>query len=214
MDRIIDEIADYAHGRVPRALRERQILAAAEQLFGEEGYARASMDELARRVGVSKPVIYALVGSKEQLYRRCVEAESEQLAERIAVAAGGEADPAGQVRAGVLAFFRFVEEHQRVWEVLAWDSAPFALEAAQIRHRHTDLVTSLIATSAQRLGAELPPREVEVIAHALIGAIEALSRWARDHREATPEQLTEWVVELVLPGLERIVARHQRTTTE
>jgi AcrR family transcriptional regulator len=212
MDRIRDEVADYAHGRVPRALRERQVLAAAEGLFGEVGYAGASMDELARRVGVSKPVIYDLVGSKEQLYRRCVEAQSEQLAERIAASAGGAADPAGQLRAGVLAFFRFVEEHRRIWEVLAWDTAPFAAEVAQIRHRHTDLVTALISSSATRLGAELPPTQAEVIAHSLIGAIENLSRWARDHREATPEQLTDWVTDLMLPGLEQIVAARQRST--
>ncbi|TMB92351.1 MAG: helix-turn-helix transcriptional regulator [Chloroflexi bacterium] len=83
---IIAALAAYAHGRVPRAIRERQILALAEDLFAEQGYANASMDELARRAGVSKPVIYALVGSKEQLYRRCVERHSEILATRIATA--------------------------------------------------------------------------------------------------------------------------------
>src|ERR1700694_3670082 len=74
------QISDYAHGRVPRALRELQILNLAEDLFAEQGFTGASMDELARRAGVSKPVIYTLVGSKEQLYRRCVERFSEELA--------------------------------------------------------------------------------------------------------------------------------------
>ena len=40
-------IEDFKHGRVPRAVRERQLLELAEELFAERGYARTSMDELA-----------------------------------------------------------------------------------------------------------------------------------------------------------------------
>jgi len=60
-------IEDFQHGRVPRELRERQLLELAEELFGERGYAGASMDELARRAGVTKPVVYELFGSKDSV---------------------------------------------------------------------------------------------------------------------------------------------------
>jgi len=59
-------VEDYAHGRVPRAVRERQLLELAEELFAERGYGGASMEELARRAGVTKPVVYELFGSKER----------------------------------------------------------------------------------------------------------------------------------------------------
>ncbi|MBV8528335.1 MAG: TetR family transcriptional regulator, partial [Candidatus Dormibacteraeota bacterium] len=42
------EVARYRHGRVPRAVRERQVIAAAETLFSEQGFVAASMDELSR----------------------------------------------------------------------------------------------------------------------------------------------------------------------
>jgi len=54
------EVAKHRRGRVPRALRRRQLLAQAHGLFVEFGYSGASMDELARRVGVSKPEIFEL----------------------------------------------------------------------------------------------------------------------------------------------------------
>src|ERR1700741_2000396 len=95
---IAAEVAAYAHGRVPRALRERQVLAAAEELFAEVGFAGASWEEPPRRVGVSKPVVYAHAGSKEQLFRRCVERQARRLAERISDASAGETDPEAQLR--------------------------------------------------------------------------------------------------------------------
>src|SRR5438132_7236311 len=202
---ILAALADYAHGRVPRAIRERQILALAEDLFAEQGYASASMDELARRAGVSKPVIYALVGSKEQLYRRCVEHHSEMLAARIATAAGRAVGPEAQLRAGVLAFFTFVNDHRQVWEALTWYATPFAAEAAAMRRRQTELAALLLADAAERLGAPRDPQQVDAVAHAVNGAVEALARWWRDHSDVTPERLADLAVELLLPGLVHIV---------
>ena len=59
------QVTDFQHGRVPRAVRERQLLELAEELFAERGYAGTSMDELCRRAGVTKPVVYELFGSKD-----------------------------------------------------------------------------------------------------------------------------------------------------
>src|SRR6202049_3007786 len=198
-------ISDYAHGRVPRALRELQILNLAEDLFAEQGFTGASMDELARRAGVSQPVIYTLGGSKEQLYRRCVERFSEELAIRLAEAAESESEPALRLRAGIAAFFTFVEEHRRVWEALAWEVTPFAAEAAAVRRRQTELVAGLLASSAQRLGVEVDVLRVEATAHLLNGAVEALARWWGGHEEMSAEQMTEWAVTLVLPGLDQLI---------
>ena len=201
----VTDLADYVHGRVPRAVRERQVLGLAQQLFAESGFAGASMDELARRAGVSKPVIYDLVGSKEQLYRRCVEQLSDELSVRIAEAAASETEPAAQLRAGVAAFFVFVAEHRREWEALAWEVTPFAAEAADVRRRQTELVARLLSSNAERLGAHVDPVRVRASAHFLNGAIESLARWWRNHEEVDADELTEWVVALVLPGLQGII---------
>src|SRR3954451_12231915 len=95
----VARIEDFRHGRVPRPVRERQLVELGEQLFAERGFAKASMDELARRAGVTKPVIYELFGSKEGLFRACLEALALRMAEQIAEAARG-ADAAGGADAG------------------------------------------------------------------------------------------------------------------
>lgn len=201
-------LAEHPHGRVPRALRERQVLALAEELFAEQGYSGTSMDELARRMGVSKPVIYGLVGSKEELFSRCVERLSENLAGAIATAAASADDPAHQLRAGVGAFFHFVGAHRRLWEALAWEVSPFAADAARVRRRQTDLVASLLDANARRLGAHVAPVQTEATAHFLNGAMESLARWWGAHEEVGADELSDWAVALVVPGLERIIEAH------
>lgn len=44
--------------RMPRAVREQQMMDAAVQTFGQRGYRAASMDEIAELAGVSKPLVY------------------------------------------------------------------------------------------------------------------------------------------------------------
>jgi AcrR family transcriptional regulator len=54
--------------RVPRALREQQMLDAAVKVFSRRGFHAANMDEIAERSGVSKPMVYAYHGTKEELF--------------------------------------------------------------------------------------------------------------------------------------------------
>lgn len=204
------EVAQYRHGRVPRPVRERQVIAAAEALFAEQGFAAASMDELSRRVGVSKPVVYALVGSKEALFRRCVERMSATLAQRVTAAAASADGPRAQMEAATLAFFRFVAERPRLWEVLAFDTGPFSADVAAIRRNQNLLIAGLLVVAAQRGGggggAAADPRRASALASAVNGAVEALARWCHDHEDVTPEELTTLAVRLLLPGLEDLLA--------
>src|SRR5689334_7971485 len=127
------ELAEFAHGRVPRELRRRQVLATASELFVERGFAEASMDELARRVGVSKPVIYDLCGSKEALYSEVMAQEAANLARAVEQAVAAEPSPnlERKLHAGALAFFGFAEARRAAWDaLLAAHAAPVSKELA------------------------------------------------------------------------------------
>ncbi len=75
--------------RVPREVRIPQIARIAEDLFGQFGYQGTSMDDVARLAGISKPVVYDLVGSKEELFRLCMARSADELATRVASAVAG-----------------------------------------------------------------------------------------------------------------------------
>ena len=200
----VARIEDFRHGRVPRALRERQLVELGEELFAERGFAKASMDELARRAGVTKPVIYELFGSKEGLFRACLETLALRLADTIAETARGADAPAGapdpeaRLRAGGVAFLRFAQENRVAYELLY--EGRFSDAAVSVRRRQAALILELMLEMAPE---DVDPRELEVAAHAVNSAYEGVAHWMWDHPESDVEELADWTVELLLPGLRR-----------
>ena len=59
--------------------RRQQLLDVARALFAEKGFEAASIEEIAHRAGVSKPVVYEHFGGKEGLYAVVVDREMRQL---------------------------------------------------------------------------------------------------------------------------------------
>jgi AcrR family transcriptional regulator len=191
-------IEDFAHGRVPREVRERQIVELAEVLFSERGYQGASMDELARRASVPKPVVYELFGNKDGLFRACLERSAERLAAEVAAAVRAESEPEARIRAGGLAFLRFATDNRVGWELMM--EGRFSDVAVEVRRRQAALVHELLLEKAP---ADVDPRELELAAHAVNSAYEGVAHWMWEHPDVPLERLADWTVELLLPGLRR-----------
>jgi AcrR family transcriptional regulator len=203
LEQVRSEVAAHRHGRVPRELRVRQLLAVAEDLFAERGYAGASMDELAARAGVSKPVVYDLVGAKEAVFATCMTAAADELAERVArsVAAAGD-DPAARLRAGALAWFEFVGERRSVWDgLLATPDAPVTEAIDRIRERQDAWVAAELVRAAEDAGGPADGALASAVAAAMNGAFEALARWWHAHPDRTAVELADLYTALLLPGL-------------
>jgi AcrR family transcriptional regulator len=192
-------IEDFPHGRVPRAVRERQLVELAEQLFAERGYAGASMEELCRRAGVTKPVVYELFQSKDGLYRVCVDRATRRMAASIAEAVRSETDPEARLRVGGLAFLRFARDNRVAWDLMAMQGR-FADQAAAVRRSQAQLIRALMEELAPE-GTD--PRELEAVAYAVNSAYEGAANWMWEHPDVPVEDLADWIVALLLPGLRR-----------
>ncbi|MGH3888587.1 MAG: TetR/AcrR family transcriptional regulator [Pseudonocardiaceae bacterium] len=188
--------------RLPRQVRERQMLDAAVAVFSRRGFHLASMDDIAEVAGVSKPMIYAYLGSKDDLFIACIRREAQRLMELITAAVPTGAAREERLRRGLLAFFEFVTEHRDGWIVLyrqARVHGTFAGEIAAARGRIIVMVAGLLASSSDDdARARAMP-----LAHALVGAAEALSDWGLDHPEEVPDTLATRLMDFVWTGLER-----------
>jgi AcrR family transcriptional regulator len=178
------------------------MLDAAVAVFSQRGFHLASMDEIAEAAGVSKPMSYAYLGTKNDLFTACIRREAQRLVELITTAVPpGLATPERLYR-GLLAFFAFVTEHRDGWIVLyrqARVREPFAGEIAVARERIIMVVAGLLArSSCDEAHARTSP-----IAHALVGAAEALSDWGLEHPEETPDALTTRLIDIFWIGLKR-----------
>ena len=70
------------------------MLDAAVRVFSQRGYHAASVDEIAETAGISKPMVYAYLGTKEELFTACLHREGIRLIEAL-VASSGAAAAAG-----------------------------------------------------------------------------------------------------------------------
>lgn len=176
--------------RVPRAVREQQMLDAAVAVFARQGYRAASMDEIADAAGVSKPLVYLYLHSKDELFAACVRREAEALKAAVRASVEPDVPPDRQLWSGLLGFFEYTAAHPDGWRLLYGQArsggAPFADEVAAMRVEIIDFVTALIAAAAQDAHCDpaLAEREVSALAHALVGAAESLAGWGPSGRES------------------------------
>jgi AcrR family transcriptional regulator len=201
--------------RLPRAVREQQMLDAAVKVFSRRGFHAASMDEIAEQAGISKPMVYAYLGAKDELFIACLRREATRLMEAIADAvitgAGGEpetAAPDEQLWRGLRAFFGFVGAHREGWHVLyrqARAQEPFAGEVATMRARMVEVVSSLLGHALAARYRQVRDTELEMMAYALVGASESLADWLTDHPEADPERTATHMMNVAWLGAEQLL---------
>ncbi|MFC3576915.1 TetR/AcrR family transcriptional regulator [Streptomyces yaanensis] len=193
--------------RMPRAVRERQMLDAAVKTFGQRGYMAASMDEIAELAGVSKPLVYLYLNSKEDLFTACIRREAAALTEavRSGVRPGLGADR--QLWAGARAFFTHTAQNPDGWAILHLQARthgePFAAEVAAMREEIVAFVTQLIVVAAREAhrDPDLPEREVAGLAEALVGAAESLAAWANTTPGVSARQAAATLMNFAWAGL-------------
>lgn len=197
------ELAAHQHGRVPGELRRRQILAEAERLLGEVGYAEMQMDELARRVGVTKPVIYGLIGPKHEVFSEVMALASRDLGLRIAEAVDAAGpEPAAKLGAGALAFFEWIEDRADAWQSLLSSPDMPAVEAVSVVRERQASYLAMVLEDRAFVGNEAGSAElVDAVAHGVNGVFEALAAWWADHPVFTAKEMADLGVALVGPGL-------------
>lgn len=108
--------------RLPPEERREQLLDAALDIIAEDGHAGASMEAVARRAGVTKPVVYGVFADRGELLRALLEREEQralaQLSEVVPSGVEPGADPEAVLLDGIGVFLRSVAEHPRRWRMI------------------------------------------------------------------------------------------------
>lgn len=206
----MDAVKGAKGKRLPRAVREEQMMDAAVRTFARRGYRAASMDEIAQLAGVSKPLVYLYLNSKDQLFTACIRREAQALLATVqaAIEPGLAADR--QLWAGLTAFFDYTVESPDGWSVLHRQARthgePFALEVAAMRDEIVAFVAVLIQAAATEAGAarpepELAERDMAGLAQALVGAAESLAGWMNDTGTMTAKEAAATLMNFAWVGL-------------
>jgi AcrR family transcriptional regulator len=182
-----------------------QTLSVSRALFAERGYSAVTMDEVAAKVGVTKPLLYNYFGNKESLYIACMERAGDTLTATIGSAVAATDTPAEALRAGMHSFFAFLDSDRAAWTVLFDETLPrggrIADRVAVYRGQIADLV-------ADAMLDQIPPRlqrnakvQVEALSAAVLGAAEALAHWWLRSPAISAQEAAELLVATIEPGL-------------
>ncbi|HEV7931680.1 MAG TPA: TetR/AcrR family transcriptional regulator [Actinomadura sp.] len=115
-----------------------QLIAAAQRLFGRDGYAATSIDAVAVAAGVTKGAAYHHFEGKAGLFRAVFVREQEQIAAALERTAAGEPDPWSALRRGCRTFLeRCLDQDFRQIALLDGPSVLGWETIREIQYEHT-----------------------------------------------------------------------------
>lgn len=178
---------------VPRADREAQIVRAAAEVFGADGFAGTSVAAVAARAGISKPLIYQYFGSKERLFSACVHEAGQVLGDEIERIAGLGAVGLERALNTLDGMFRLLEPQPWVWRILYDPSAPREGQIAREIASYTDRMSRLAeegVTEMMRAAGDVDPLDHAALTAAWLRIVDALVTWWLQHPDVTPEEMS------------------------
>jgi AcrR family transcriptional regulator len=188
--------------------RRELLIEAARESFADGGYHQTSLDAIADRAGVSKALLYEHFASKRELHAAMLEAHVRELIERINAALVDAEPGEGRLRAGLEAFFDFIEERRGAAAIMLRNTGdPDVAEwLGRLREAIGAQVVALMTEEAAELIREDPEMRaaIEMIAQQQIGAIQSLADWWGEHRDVPKEQVIATAMDFAWVGMERV----------
>ncbi len=195
--------------RMSAAARREVIELAAAEVFAERGYDGASIDEIARRSGVTPPVLYDHFASKSDLYRRLLERHFAELRSVWREHFVGDDSADRRVARSFDAWFAYVEEHPFAGRMLFRDTTGNPqLKAIQedVAARSRAALTPLFASmpGAADLPGQAADEGLELAWVVMRGVLQGLAIWWYDHPDVPRERVVATAVNALWFGFERV----------
>jgi AcrR family transcriptional regulator len=188
--------------------RRAQLLDVGRALFAERGVDATSVEEVAARAGVSKPIVYDHFGGKDGLFDAVVDREVGDLLARFATALTGD-EPRRLLEQATLALLTWVEDTPDGFRVLVRPAqggqAPSASVLSAVAPRVEHLLSARLGPSAPWAG---------LYAQALVGQGSSVGQWWLDHPAQDKAAVAARLVDLAWHGLSGLHADPVLVTLE
>jgi AcrR family transcriptional regulator len=162
--------------RLPVAERRALIVESAGRLFGERGYERTRLEDIAAAAGVTKPIVYRHFDSKRDLYLALLDRHRDDLP-TFTAGMPAEGTPEERLRAVLDGWLDYVEAHSYAWKMLFRDAGGGPEIAARRREVHAEARAVLVALIRSLAASPLPRRELEPLAELMSMGMAALVLW-------------------------------------
>ncbi len=204
LDALRAEVAHFGPRSVPSALRRDHVLTAATLAFLTDGFEQTSMQQIADAASVSKPVVYSLFAAKDELFAAVIDRESDEMAVRIGLALVEDGE--STLRAGIRGYLRYEQERGEIWGPVlgSVQHRPVATAALRLRDNQVGLIAGALQRGYDELGIAPDQREVEALAHLVMGACDAVANWWSAHPELSLDAVADFLEAALAPALQAI----------
>ena len=117
------------------------------QMFSINGYHDTSMDAIAAKAEISKPMLYLYYGSKEELFGACLDRELARFIDGVRADIDLDQSPRDLLHNTIVSFMRYIDANRASWIVMyaqATNSQAFAHTVREGRERIIALVVRVL----------------------------------------------------------------------
>ena len=179
--------------------RREQLISIGRAAFAERGFDGASVEDIAARAGVSKPVVYEHFGGKEGLYAVVIDRELVAL-EKVVTDSLQTGSWRERIEHGVVALLTYVEEETDGFLILVRDSKPGEERSfSTLLNTAVNQIAHILGEAFEHRG--LDPELAVLYGQALVGMVATTAQWWLDVREPSRETVAAHIVNLCWNGL-------------
>lgn len=201
-----DQPQERRRSRMSSAARREQLLQVGRSLFAERGFEATSVEEIASKAGVSKPVVYEHFGGKEGLYAVIVDREMQKLLGLIDDALTGD-HPRRLLEQAALTLLTYIEDETDGFRILVRDS-PVATSTGTFASLIVDIagqVEHLLAREFKARGFDA--KFAPMYSQMLVGMVALTGQWWVDVRKPKKSEVAAHLVNLSWNGLKGLEAK-------
>ncbi|ONI71715.1 TetR family transcriptional regulator [Kribbella sp. ALI-6-A] len=197
--------------RMTSAERREQLITIARGLFAQKGFEATSVEEIAAKAEVSKPVVYEHFGGKEGLYAVVVDREVRSLLDTVTASlTAGRAHEL--VEQAALALLDYIENSSDGFRILVRDS-PVGSSSGSFVSILSDVATRVEHILAEEFKRrELDPKNAPMYAQMLVGMVALTGQWWLDARRPKKPDVAAHLVNLAWNGLSGLEAKPTLST--
>lgn len=181
--------------------RREQLVSVARSLFAEKGFDGTSVEEIALRADVSKPVVYEHFGGKEGIYAVIVDREVAALTGALTQSLVNSRHPKQHVENAAIALLTYIEDSPDGFRILVRDS-PVAQAGGTFSSLIGDVATQVEGLLAgQFVKRGLDAGVAPIYSQMLVGMVALTGQHWAEVREPSKQVVAAHIVNLAWNGL-------------
>ncbi len=200
----MSEVESRTRVRMTARERREQLILVGRSLFAAKGFDGTSIEEIATRANVSKPVVYEHFGGKEGLYAVVVDREMGNLLTRLTNALS-DGHPRKLAEQATLALLTYIEEETDGFRILSRDST--AGSTGAFSSLLNDVASQVEYVLVREFGRrQLSTEHAAMYAQMLVGMVALTGMWWLEERAPDREVVAAHIVNLGWNGLAHLQA--------